>query len=273
MKSDKVCNKCNSIKYYAKGLCKSCYRKQLIPNKWSKKYNQCINCGTSERPHVGHGLCGKCGSNKVGTEKLCECGCGKYTSVHRGKPKRFLQGHWVRTVASSDEWKLMLHNKYAGENNPCYGLYGENHPAFNHFTSEELRETRRQTRLKTMANPQNKRTSIEIILHTLLEELSIQHIPQYIIGGKFSVDEFIPQCNIIIEAYGDFWHSNPIKYEEKPLTIVQKKIRTKDNSKIKYLEACGYKILILWETELKLYPQECKHKILEIIKNQFIPQL
>lgn len=273
MKTNRVCQKCTSIKYYAKGLCKSCYTKQLILSRWSKKFPACVKCGTTVSHHVAHGLCERCYNTEKGGGKLCECGCGNYTSMTRGKPKRFLHGHWARTLATNEEWKSMMSKKMSKEGNPCYGLYKENHPAFNHFTSEELRETRRQTRLKYMSKPENRRTSIEIILHNLLEELCFEHIPQHIIGNKFSVDEFLPKYNAIIEAFGDFWHSNPEKYSDNNMTPTQKKIKIKDQSKMKYLESCGYKILILWEKELNQSPNICKQKISLFIEHQVIPQL
>jgi len=53
--------------------------------KWSKKYDKCRECGTTERPHLAKGS---------GT-KLCECGCGTVISKVRinGEPKRFAKGH------------------------------------------------------------------------------------------------------------------------------------------------------------------------------------
>ncbi len=30
--------------------------------------------------------------------KLCECGCGNHTKIHRGKPRRFLDHHYAKTM-------------------------------------------------------------------------------------------------------------------------------------------------------------------------------
>jgi len=44
--------------------------------KWSKKHNNCILCGSCERPHYGHGTCKKCYQDrwaKENTERIREC--------------------------------------------------------------------------------------------------------------------------------------------------------------------------------------------------------
>jgi len=47
----------------------------------------------------------------------CECGCGKKTNMYRGKPRRFIIGHYQRT----DEFKEEHSKCMAGENHPLYG--------------------------------------------------------------------------------------------------------------------------------------------------------
>src|SRR3990172_4228710 len=92
---NKTCSRCGSKKYYAKGLCKSCYRKNLVPARWSKMSDFCLNCGTSERKHKARGLCEICyGSQK--TSVLCTCGCGLTVPKIGNKIRKYRKGHWMR---------------------------------------------------------------------------------------------------------------------------------------------------------------------------------
>lgn len=268
---EKICSQCNSPKYYAKGFCKSCYRKQFIPKRWSKKFSACIKCGTNQVPHVAHGLCRKC---YMSTESntFCACGCGLFTTIYRGKPRKFRRGHWMRTQSEQDKFWKNSRLSTQGENNPCYGKFGKDHPAYKHHTTEETRKLRREVRIRELSKRKTSPTDIEIILLNILNDLKIIHKPQYPINKKFVVDEFIPQHNLIIEAFGGYWHGDPRRFSESSLSKIQLNNMKKDSSRTKYLKKCGYRILILWEKDLKERPEWCKKEILRSIKNQLIPQ-
>jgi len=69
----------------------------------------------------------------------------------------------------------------------------------------------------------------------------------------------------IIEFNGDYWHANPAFYkeDEKIKPGIVKDIWKKDSNRVKWLESCGYKVLIVWEREWKkdkdLVLNECKN--------------
>jgi G:T-mismatch repair DNA endonuclease (very short patch repair protein) len=91
--------------------------------------------------------------------------------------------------------------------------------------------------------------------------MNIIHSPQHIIGDKFVVDEFLPNHNIVIEAWGDFWHANPRRFSKNKLTEIQKKNVAKDDSRLKYLKACGYIVITLWGYDLKNNITKCQETI------------
>lgn len=262
----RICSQCNSPNYYAKGLCRNCYKKQLKPAKWSKKFDCCIMCGTKEIPHIGHGLCKKCYNNKK-SNILCACGCGQVTTLYRGKPQKFIHGHWIRTQNEKNEFWIKSRKSVQGENNPCYGKFGKDHPAFKHHTTEETRQLRRKMRIEQLSKRKTSPTDIEIILSNLLDKINIKHYSQHPIKEKFVVDEFLPEYNTIIEAHGGYWHGDPRKYSKEKLSKLQISNIKRDNSKQKYLIKCEYKILILWEKDLKENIDWCEQEILNIIKN------
>lgn len=268
----KQCKVCGSKNYYAKELCKKCYRKFLVPQGWSKKFSSCIKCGKTDSPHQGFGLCRKCYNTRE-SDIPCACGCGKTVSLVRGKPSKFRQGHWLKTQTETDEFWIKSRASIMGENNPCYGKFGKDHPAFGHHTSDKTRELRRKLATERLLKEKKSPTSIETILSNLLDELHINHHPQYPINGKFVVDEFIPDFNLIIEAFGGYWHGDSRRFPFEKLSNLQIRSMKRDKSKLKYLTTCGYKILVLWEKDLKERPDWCELEILNIIENQFIPSV
>jgi very-short-patch-repair endonuclease len=73
--------------------------------------------------------------------------------------------------------------------------------------------------------------------------------------GNYVVDAFIPEKNLIIECFGDYWHCNPKfwdsdKYHQH-LHMTAKEKQKLDNKRIKNLKAEGYSVIVLWETDIK----------------------
>lgn len=257
---NKTCSQCGSPKYYCKGLCKSCYTKNLVPNRWSRISDVCLSCGLSESPHVAKGLCSKCYATQD-TNILCACGCGLTVPKVGNKIRKYRKGHWMK---GNNQFMQAHILSMTGSNNPQYGKFGKEHPAFGHKTSDKTREERRQRRLKALNSKTNKRTGIEVILSTLLDELKIEHLPQCILYNKFTVDEYLPSYNKAIEAFGGYWHGDTRKFK----TLTERQIHTQkaDASRIKYLEVCGVSVLVLWEKELNENPEWCKEQIIQFIR-------
>lgn len=71
----------------------------------------------------------------------------------------------------------------------------------------------------------------------------------------------------IIEFYGDYWHGNPKIYSNQAM-IRNKKITDvwdHDLKKIQDLEAGGYSVMIIWETDYKANPKKILQKCKEFI--------
>lgn len=74
--------------------------------------------------------------------------------------------------------------------------------------------------------------------------------------------------NCIIECDGDYWHANPIVYEEigKKLSEKQRMKRLDDKIKNKIANDNGYKILRFWEHDINNNFEYVKSEILKIGK-------
>lgn len=80
----------------------------------------------------------------------------------------------------------------------------------------------------------------------------------FIKEGRYFYDFFLPDYNTIIEINGDYWHCNPLMYKESDLVLFRGKgevlasdVWKKDDKKNKFAEDNGYKVIIIWEKELK----------------------
>jgi G:T-mismatch repair DNA endonuclease (very short patch repair protein) len=94
----------------------------------------------------------------------------------------------------------------------------------------------------------NYHSEIEEKISKLLNDSNIKHKKQIWIN-RFSYDILIDKT--ILEINGDFWHCNPLKYNENYFHPYMKKrakdIWEKDKNKKINAENYGYKVLYLWE--------------------------
>lgn len=106
-------------------------------------------------------------------------------------------------------------------------------------------------------------TKIELIGYKILDLLKIKYFRQYVIGGKFCVDAFIPSKKVIVQFDGDYWHGNPEKFKE--LDNRQKRRKKLDYSQDCYMKTCGYSVIRLWETDLLKNFVHVKSKLQEFL--------
>lgn len=73
----------------------------------------------------------------------------------------------------------------------------------------------------------------------------------------------------VIEFNGDFWHCNPLKYNEdfthKILKKTAKEIWNNDRIKNTWFENRNYKVLVIWESEFTKNPKETIQKCLDFL--------
>lgn len=97
-----------------------------------------------------------------------------------------------------------------------------------------------------------KDTTIEVKIQNFLKALGIEFFThQYIkeIEHGYQCDIFIPSMNLVIECDGEYWHNYPTRTEI-------------DNIRTKELLEKGFKVLRLWEREIRaLNLDEFKEKL------------
>jgi G:T-mismatch repair DNA endonuclease (very short patch repair protein) len=100
-------------------------------------------------------------------------------------------------------------------------------------------------------------SGLEITVRNILDNNMIIYDPQRFIGGK-SYDILIRFTNLIIEINGDYWHANPNKYSGTDFInypgigqVTASSVWDRDIEKIALAEKYGYKVITIWEDEIK----------------------
>ena len=165
-------------------------------------------------------------------------------------------------------------NSYGDNHNfcsrKCYSEYrskyyvAEKSPMYNYQYSEEQKENNRLRLLDRLKNDNRLETKIQLIIDNLLSENNIAFEREKIFD-YYSVDNYLPECNGIIEVMGDYWHTLPLIYNANGRLIneIQQKQLHRDKIKHSYIfNHYSIPILYLWETDIKQNFSVC----LELIK-------
>lgn len=169
--------------------------------------------------------------------------------VDRDKVQSLANKNHVKLTTETN--KRLVHEKareYMSANNPMKSAdarekvrqYWLSHPDHMATVMAHMRTESRQYQ-------KNKPSKLEQKLRLYLEELGVEYEPSAIIKDKFIVD--IRIGNLILEADGDWWHGHP---RFAPLNERQLKQKVRDASRNKYLTACGYTVIRIWESDMSL---------------------
>ena len=96
-----------------------------------------------------------------------------------------------------------------------------------------------------------KETSIEIKIKEILINNKIVFKKNFYVsfnGKKRFYDFYLKDYNLLIEADGDYWHSNPLIF--KILNESQQKNKLNDEFKNKIAKNIGYNLIRFWETDI-----------------------
>lgn len=196
--------------------------------------------------------------------KLCDCGCGSnvLTTTARGKPYRFLPGHYLKIYKNKgipypERYREIAKNS----RNKPYTI----EMSFAWFMRRHESTRKMFERLQT-DEVQMKRLAGLIKRPNKVESMVIDTIKQFKIpltytgNGKMIIDKLNPDfVNIdkkkIVEVFGEYWHSGISN-----MFCVDKDIRRQR------LKNHGYDLLILWESEIKsMSSNEIAKRLIEFV--------
>lgn len=180
-------------------------------------------------------------------EKMTQSEIGNLYGITQGAIKYKMQQHGIQTRSS-----------HPGAAN---GMFGRTH-------TPEAREKIRRANQKQFSDPiarerhalltcqqiQDGKTGkaynkLESVVAGLLNEAGIVYEQQYRIG-RFLFDFFLPDSNTLIEVHGTFWHADPRRYANKPLSKIQQRNLANDSRKAERAIKDGYGFVVLWEYDV-----------------------
>lgn len=154
-------------------------------------------------------------------------------SIKKGQKK--LVKYWLgkRRPKFSKKWLNNMSKAHKGRKAWNKGLKG----VFKH--KPETIEIMKRNRSKQVIPMQD--TKIEVKIQNFLKELKIEFFTHHYIKEiehSYQCDILIPSMNLVIECDGNYWHKYPIGTEI-------------DHIRTKELLEKGFKVLRLWEIEIK----------------------
>lgn len=168
--------------------------------------------------------------NKRPKNELKECACGCKQKMWRydkkGRERLYIYSHINKLPELRKKYNVWNKDKTFEE------MYGKE-------TAKLKRLERKYYRSKQIFPVQD--TKIEVKIQMFLKELGYEFFThQYIkdIEHGYQCDILIPSLNLVIECDGDYWHKYPIGTEL-------------DHIRTKELIEKGFKVLRLWEFEIK----------------------
>lgn len=135
-----------------------------------------------------------------------------------------------------------------------------------HSQTEEYKEKSRLRMISEMST--GKINSLDskpqLIINSLLQKMNTKYKREYNVT-YYCIDNYLSDCNLMIEIQGDYWHCNPQIYTDKIYKKQYKRILM-DKSKHTYVKNnYGIEILYLWESDICNNTNLCEKLILEYI--------
>jgi G:T-mismatch repair DNA endonuclease (very short patch repair protein) len=121
----------------------------------------------------------------------------------------------------------------------------------------------------------SKDTKIEVLTQSILEKNNIDFVKHknFKLLKSHHQADLVIEPNKVIEVFGDYWHFNPKKYDGESVQKVRgKEVKVKevwkyDKYVIDGMKHQGYKVLVVWESELKDDLDKTTKKILKFAKS------
>jgi G:T-mismatch repair DNA endonuclease (very short patch repair protein) len=121
----------------------------------------------------------------------------------------------------------------------------------------------RSNAIKALENRKFRMTKPERKVKEWFRLNNIENHYNFILNRKYQYDFRIKKTNILVEVHGDYWHANPNIYNEAELNDRQKFKIEQDKKKLLYAEEHGYKIMYIWEQDIKNNDYSALYALLE----------
>jgi G:T-mismatch repair DNA endonuclease (very short patch repair protein) len=243
-----------SLSEKIKVKCSNC-EKEIERNKNASKNNKNFFCSKECDAEFRHALSSE--------NRFCEY-CKNIFSCNKSEKLRFC------SVGCQTEWQKIT------------GM-GKNHPSYNHDITDEMRtkkceccgsemkgtpkefEKKKYCSYSCKVKMMPKSMSFpHLQVIKILDELSIDNEIELRVG-RYSVDCYIKNTNLVIEVMGTFWHCDNRRYKN-PISRIQEKSIKRDRRKKEEIYNKEFIPLYLWEIDICDDYETCKKLIKEFVE-------
>ena len=210
--------------------------------------------------------------SKKSTQKFCSIQCqSKWQSLQVGDMNPRYNRIYCKCDSCGKDLEIIESNYLRFKNHFCNDSCRQTWYTNVYSQTKEWKETSRKRAVVLLKNGNpTTNTKPQRIINELLDNLNIKYENEK--GYTYySVDNYLQEYNLIIEVMGDYWHGNPMKYNNEKLNNTQKKCISRDKAKHTYIKnKYDIEILYIWETDIYNNIELCKHLILQYIRNEGI---
>lgn len=243
------CQECGTteVPYQGKGLCSRCYQRKRYEESAGENY--CINCGTGISQRAIR--CYSCASKAVwengvfGTEwqqRISKAIKAAHERGVYGREWRQRESVAIRAAHGRGDF-ANIHDEASRQRQSLAIRAAHKRGIYDEEWRQKLSEAvSRAHKRGDFDGVFQSPTSIELEVAAALDIMGIEHIPQYR-PDDYSrpFDEFVPP-HTLIEVQGDYWHGPKRPEHQK-----------RDAEKAQWAEDNGYKLIEIWEHEIKEY--------------------
>lgn len=197
-------------------------------------------------------------NRRTGEDRSCACGATFY--VVAGRPAH--QGRFCSRACHDAEQGA---GRTAYTCRTCHGRFtwspsrSRTHVVL--YCSLACRDAdparREQLLAMNTAQQAGRTTRVESAGYALLDALGVEHLRQEPFLGRFTPDATVPSARLLIQLDGDYWH-------DRTGTSTEPRIRRRvalDRSQDAYAATCGWRVLRLWEGDLRDDPEGCAERV------------
>lgn len=161
-------------------------------------------------------------------------------------------GVWNKGLTKKTDNRVAIMSRKQSIVRKKLDISGDKNPFYGKKHSKDTIKKIRDARAKQNFSFYN--SSIELKIQEFLKKLGIEYITHFCINEiehSYSCDIFIPSEKMVIECDGNYFHGNPKLFPQEKLNQKQMEQKERDAFRNKELKEKGYKVLRLWENEIR----------------------
>jgi very-short-patch-repair endonuclease len=221
----------------------------------------CALAATARRRRTGEDRsCKRCGSAFYVIRSRADIGEGVYCSLacHNAAQGDGKTDHVCKVCSGTFRWSPS--RTASGRYNVTYCSL-----ACRDADPDVLARLNRQNARQSRATP----NGVERAGYALLDSTGVPYRAQEVFMDKFTPDAIVDEALLLVQFDGDYWH-------DRAGTSTESRILRRvalDRSQDVYAAACGWRVLRLWEGDLRSDPAGCLAQIREHLSRPLPPTL